>query len=89
MIINPASQPPKVEHSAGQADNDLAETLIETPRGAGGAGGQPPPMQPKPPVQAVAPQPGSPPEAGTPGPPGDDDDIMEQTIIIRSDVKKE
>jgi hypothetical protein len=69
-------------------DEDLEATLIETPRPAD----QPPSMSPgppQPPREAGPPKYGPISEPGAPNNPDEDDDIMEQTIIIRSDTKKE
>lgn len=70
------------------ADEDLEATLIETPRPAD----QPPSMPPgppQPPREAGLPESGPISEPGAPDNPDEDDDIMEQTVIIRSDIKKE
>jgi hypothetical protein len=98
VIINPAQRSaaltPPLETSTGPADDDLAATLIETPRRTNPSGNPHPPTEPAPAA------PPSPPAMPEPPPLGahadapsdhenDDDEIMEQTIIIRSDVKKE
>jgi hypothetical protein len=93
------------ERSTVPADDELDATMIETPRSAGSAGLQRTPVQPVPPMPPTPPgpppQPPQPPDAVPQPKPRDilsrtapdydneDDDIMEQTIIIRSDVKKE
>jgi hypothetical protein len=102
MVINPAvrhpplNQPPDIP--PGQADEEFAATLVQTPRIANRVGSDQPPMKNEPPTPPVPPQPfrgasKSEPRDGSnraaPDPANDDDDIMEQTIIIRSDVKKE
>ncbi len=101
VIINPGNRPPAPNRvpdpSAVPADDDLAATLVETPGRAYRSGAERAPMEhvpplppgpPKPPREVPMPQPrdvsGRVASEGT-----DDDDIMEQTIIIRSDVKKE
>ncbi|MBC2713134.1 MAG: hypothetical protein HGJ94_19725 [Desulfosarcina sp.] len=102
VIINPANQQLPLNHSPetspGPADDDLAATLIETPRSANrpyaerpitGNAPPTPPAPPQPPSGASTPQPRDVPERMAPDPANDDDDIMEQTVIIRSDVKKE
>ena len=77
------------------ADDDLAATLIETPRSATPPGSQGPPPEPVPPGLPASPRAVPEPRsheisagAGSDRE-NDDDEIMEQTIIIRSDVKKE
>ena len=103
VIINPAggNAPlnPSPEIQPGHADDELAATMVETPRRANRDGVEqlkttitppPPPISPQP--SRGTPQSG--PREGSgrvvPGSANDeDDDIMEQTIIIRSDVKKE
>jgi hypothetical protein len=89
VVISPASPASTVhapEGSSVPAEEDLDATLIETPRSAASPGLQSMPVQP---VTPTPPQPGdiAAPEAAAPD--NEDDDIMEQTIIIRSDVKKE
>ncbi|WP_155315494.1 hypothetical protein [Desulfosarcina alkanivorans] len=88
--LNPMEPPPEIP-----ADDDLAATLIETPRPAAPVGNQGPPPEAAPP--GLPPSPHGVPESRSHEVPGggssdrenDDDEIMEQTIIIRSDVKKE
>ncbi|MCB2147280.1 MAG: hypothetical protein KQI81_12450 [Deltaproteobacteria bacterium] len=102
MIINPASGHPPLNHlpeiPPGQADDELAATMIETPHSSNRAGAEQLKTTITPPTPPVPPQPSrDTPQSGSqdgsgrvaPVPANDDDDIMEQTIIIRSDVKKE
>jgi hypothetical protein len=98
VVISPASPTSTVrspEGAAAPADDDLDATLIETPRSAVSPGPHPrpvqavPPTPPQPPDAVLPPQPGDIPAAEASTPDNEDDDIMEQTIIIRSDVKKE
>ena len=79
-------------------DEDLAATLVETPRSdnyphteqplATGAPATPP-IPPQKPYGAPKPGPGEDFQPVAPDPANGEDDISEQTIIIRSDVKKE
>ena len=102
MIITPAGHHPTVNHSAvtpsGPADDELAATLVETPRSANHSRSERPLTTVAPPSPPAPPQPPhaakeSGPKADSPrvapDQANDNDDIMEQTIIIRSDVKKE
>lgn len=102
VIINPSSPPASsspLERPAVPSDDDLDATLIETPRSTASPGLQrtppepvppmPPPAPPQPPDAAPQPQYMDIPAPEAPDPDNEDDDIMEQTIIIRSDVKKE
>jgi len=93
MVIKPTSQttlPPAP--SSKDDDEDLEATLIETPRSSDQRTGQKPPAQPGPPQPPQQPtasnDPGSPAADSADGG-AEDDDIMEQTVIIRSEVKKE
>lgn len=91
IVIKPNTQTAVIPSSPDD-DEDLAATLIETPRRSDQPSGQMPPAQPGPP-----PPPQETPGANGPAAPApksnnrgaDDDDIMEQTIIIRSEMKKE
>ena len=102
VIIKPASQQSAVNDSPvtspGPEDDDLAATLIETPRSTGRIGIERPRTENSPPPPPTPPPP--PPKTANPPPrdllenmavdnANDDDDIMEETIIIRSNVKKE
>ncbi|MBC2713429.1 MAG: hypothetical protein HGJ94_21245 [Desulfosarcina sp.] len=102
VIINAASQQPPLSHSpeasAGPADDDLAATFIETPRSVNSPGAErpltenvppPPPAPLQPPRAALKPPSRDVPESVASDNANDDDDIMEQTVIIRSDVKKD
>ena len=103
IVINPADRPagvnPNSKTSPGSADDDLAATMIETPRGNTLYGNQTPPTEnlpprpptpPQPPSRAVTkPQGGDDSMHGSADHESNDDEIMEQTIIIRSDVKKD
>jgi hypothetical protein len=91
-IINPAdNRQPAGADSPQPADDDLEATLIQSPPKTSGPNGQPSPVHKGPPSPPVSPQVqdrSRPDQASTDGN-NDDEDIMEQTIIIRSDVKKE
>ena len=96
VIIRQAGQQPPLTHSAetplGGADDESAATRVETSLDGTPPATERPPAPPNPPQPPhVAPDSG--PRDGsqwvTPDQANDDDDIMEQTIIIRSDVKKE
>ena len=101
VIISPASPTSTVnspEGSAAPADDDLDATLIETPRSSASPDLRPipvqpvpssPPAPPQPPDAVLPPQPRDIPAPEASDPDDEDDDITEQTIIIRSDVKKE
>jgi hypothetical protein len=87
VVISPdslASTGHSPERSAVPTEEDLDATLIETPRNAASPG-----LQSIPPTPPAPPQPGDIPASEAAAPDNEDDDIMEQTIIIRSDVKKE
>ena len=102
VIISPAGHHPPMNHStempSGPVDEDLAATLVETPRSdkyphtepplAKGAPSTPP-IPPQKPYGALKPGPGDDSQPVAPDPENGEDDISEQTIIIRSDVKKE
>ena len=96
VVIRPSGQQPPSTHSAEisarPADDDLAATRVETPR-SGLPPGAERPMTPPATPQPLPVAPESEPREGSQRVPpvqaNDDDDIMEQTIIIRSDVKKE
>ncbi len=86
------------EMPSGPVDEDLAATLVETPRSDNyphteqpPATGAPatPPIPPQKPYGAPKPGPGEDFQPVAPDPANGEDDISEQTIIIRSDVKKE
>ncbi len=102
VVISPASQQtalnPFQEPSPGTADDDLEATMLETPRGADRfdpktpvAVNLPPtpPVPPQPPREAPKPPPLEVPDKLALGNANEDDDIMEETIIIRSNVKRE
>jgi len=93
VVINAAGQPgSSVLPQENGEDEDLEATLIETPNPAGHPADQPPPMPPgpsQPPEEGGSPKSGSTADTGEPDNPDKDDDIMEQTVIIRSDIKKE
>ncbi len=93
VVTKPAARPPSSISSQATNDDDLEATVIETPRDNSTPAVPPPsPVMPdsfhrpdgiKPPDGRDVPS------SGTPDSAGEDEDIMEQTIIIRSDVKKE
>jgi hypothetical protein len=95
VVINGAGKPSRTGGGPPEkgTDEDLEATLIETPRGTAHPAGQPPPMPPAPPQPPR--EEGLPESASVPGQDAsdnlteDDDDVMEQTVIIRSDIKKE
>jgi len=92
VVINAAGRPgtPVLPQKKGE-DEDLDATLIETPRSAEHPADWQPPMPPgpqQPPREAEPPLTGPALEPGAPEDPNEDDDIMEQTVIIRSDIKK-
>jgi hypothetical protein len=96
VIIRQTSQelPPNQSSgiSSGAADDDLAATLVETPRGGTQPGTDKPPRPPIPPQPPRVDPKSGPRDVSqhvAPTQTNDDDDIMEQTIIIRSDTKKE
>ena len=94
VVINVAGRPPgpSVLPQKKGEDEDLEATLIETPRTAGRRAEQPPPMPPdppKPPQEEGLPKPNPISGQGASDNPIEDDDIMEETVIIRSDTKKE
>jgi hypothetical protein len=93
VVIKPPAPPSPPISSQGADDDDLEATLIETPRGGNTpAAAQGPPATPDPPRQpdgVQSPSRGDIPDPGNADASAEDDDIMEQTIIIRSDVKKE
>jgi len=89
VVINAAGKSgnPVLPQENGE-DEDLEATRIETPRAAKPQPPMPPGPQ-QPPSEAGRPNSGPISEVGTPDNPNEDDDIMEQTVIIRSDIKKE
>lgn len=92
VIIRQASQRPTLDQSPAGADDELAATLIKTPRGDARSvkGRSPTPsMPPQPPRAVPKPDPQNASQQVAPEQASDDDDIMEQTIIIQSDLKKE
>ncbi|BBO73283.1 hypothetical protein DSCW_07000 [Desulfosarcina widdelii] len=93
VVINAAGRPGNPALPQEKiADEDLEATRIETPRTAGNPAELRPPMPPdppQPPRQAEPPPSGPVSDLGPLDNPNEDDDIMEQTVIIRSDIKKE
>jgi hypothetical protein len=101
VIINPSSVPSGSsphERSMLPDGDALDATLIETPRNNASPGlnrttetpvPHLPPAPPQPPGAIPKPQPQDIPAPVATDPDNEDDDIMEQTIIIRSDMKKE
>jgi hypothetical protein len=74
-------------------DDDLEATVVHTPRDNNTPSGTPPsPAMPDPSHRPAGIKPPNGRDESSPVTPvsgGEDEDIMEQTIIIRSDVKKE